>query len=177
MHKRQERLVKVKITHISQRFCEESCVQKVHASVLCAADILVNGEHLVNPLSVKGRVLVLCVGVSKEIPARTNERVKSVRVAFCRSAADGAYRVDKLFAFFERRFAVRGEVDAHRQTHGQVFFGDGHVTAVVTVDNRDRCAPIALTAHEPVTQAVVGFQTALAFAFEFFEYGFFAVFA
>ena len=48
---------------------------------------------------------------------------------------------------------------------------------MVAVDNRDRCAPIALTAHEPVTQAVVGFETALAFAFEFFEYGFFAFFA
>ena len=40
---------------------------------------------------------------------------------------------------------------------------------MIAVNNRNRRAPITLTAHEPVTQTIVGFESAFALFFKFFE--------
>ena len=49
----------MKISHVTQCLGDETCVQQVHTCVFRTADVLVNGQHLVNPLGVEWLVAVL----------------------------------------------------------------------------------------------------------------------
>ena len=145
MHERLERLVKLEIAHIAQSLCEETRIEQVHTSVFRTAYVLIDGEHLVDYFGVKRHLVVMCVGVSEIIPARANECVHSIGVASCFAAALRAGGVHKFFAGSERGFSVGLELDVVRKFDGQVFFGYGYFSALVAVDDRNRCAPVSLT--------------------------------
>ena len=65
----------------------------------------------------------------------------------------------------QQRIARRLEIDILGQDHRQLLLGYRHHAADLAVDERDRCAPIALARNAPVAQAVLGFPFAPAFMF------------
>ena len=85
MHQRLKRLVEVDIAHVAQSLCDKSRVEKMHAGVFRAADVLVDGQHLVDVLAVERRSRVVRVGIAQEVPARANERVERVGEPVCRT--------------------------------------------------------------------------------------------
>ena len=64
MNEREEGFVKVKVAHVSQRLCKETCVKQVHAGVFRAADIFVDGEHFIYFFLIEGHLIVLAVGIT-----------------------------------------------------------------------------------------------------------------
>ena len=176
VNKGQERFVEVEITHIPESFGKEPCVQQVHAGVLRSAYIFIDGQHFVYPFGVERLVRVLVVGITQIVPARTHESIESVGVASCGTSAHRTRNVHELLALCKRAFSVGLEVHVVRQTNGQILFGDGNNSAMFAVYHGNGCAPVTLTADKPVAQAVVGFERAFAFLFQFLDDGDFAFF-
>ena len=92
--------------------------------------------------------------VAEPVPGRVDERVHRVRLAACRSAAARARRVQERLVVVERVVAAAGVVDGLGQADGQVLVRDRHDAVDRAVDDRDRRAPVALAADQPVAQAV-----------------------
>ena len=166
MDQRQERFVKVQITHVTQRFHEETRVQKMHAGMLRAADILVHGQDLVDPLAVKRRIRVFVVGIAQKIPAGADECVQCIRITRRVPAAFGALAVHESCVLLQRRLSVRRKVHVIRQLDRQILLGDRQRAAFVAVDDRDRRAPVALSGDQPVSQAVIDLEIAFAAVFQ-----------
>ncbi len=76
-------------------------------------------------------------------------------------AAAGAVDLQEGLALVQRIAAAVGH-QILRQHHGQVFLGNGNHPAGLAMNDRDRCAPVALAAHAPVAQAPGGLFLAQA---------------
>ncbi len=128
----------------------------MHRGVLDAAGVLGDGQPLADALVgvVEGAVGVVGAEVAVLVPGRVDEGVHGVGLALGVLAADGALRLPEALAALERRFAGGDEVGVLRQDNGQVFLGDRDGAVVGAVDDRDRRAPVALAADQPVAQAV-----------------------
>ncbi len=158
-----ERLVEIDEPRVVQHLREEARVEEVQDGVLYAADVLVDGRPVVHLVLREGLQVVLRVGVAQVVPRRADERVHRVRLARRVGTAFRALAVHEVLARGERREAALIERDVVRQQHGQVFLRHEHLAAMRAVDDRDRCAPVALARDEPVAQAEI--HAALAEAF------------
>ncbi len=123
--------------------------------VVDAADVLGDRQPVVDDEAVERRLVVVRVDVAQEVPGRVDERVHRVGIAPRRAAALRAVDRHVLLVLSERRLALRGVVLDVGQDHRQLVLGHRHDTAPLTVDEGDRAAPVALTGHAPVAQAVV----------------------
>ena len=73
---------------------------------------------------------------------------------FAGPLADRTRHVQERLVAVERVLAAAAVVDGVRQSDGQVLLGHGHDPVPLAVDDRDRRAPVALAADQPVVQAV-----------------------
>src|SRR5437588_4270117 len=121
-----------------------------------AADVHINRE----PLAHKGWIpwlrLVVVRKVAQEVPGRVQEVIADVRFAPGRPATDGAGGVNEALDCRERRNASAcGHPVLHvRQEHRQLLLRDGNGSMLLAVDDRNGRPPVALTADEPVAQAI-----------------------
>ncbi len=97
----------------------EARIDQVQDGVLDAADVLVNGEPVIDDLAVEGRTVIVRVGVAIEVPGRIDERVHGVGLATRRAATLRTRRVHELRHALERRSALQRDVDVLRQEHRQ----------------------------------------------------------
>lgn len=140
MDEREEGFVEIEVAHVAECLGEEPRIQKVHAGMLRAADILVHREHLVDDRRVPRHLGVFVVGIAQVVPRGAHEGVHRVRVALRIRAADRAFAVHKACVLGERRGAVRREVDIIGELHREVLFRHRYIAAVRAVDDRDRRA-------------------------------------
>ena len=130
--------------------------------MLRAADVHVHGQHLVHRLAGEGLFFIVRIRIAQVVPARADKGVQRVGIALCGPAAVGAGRVHELVVLGERGFAVGAEFHVVGEFYGQILFGDCDVAADGAVDDGNGRAPVALTGHQPVAQAVVDLLAALA---------------
>ena len=104
--------------------------------------------------------------VAEPVPARVDEGVHRVGLAPGRAAALGAGGVDERRVGLERVLAAAGVVDRVGQPHRQLVERDRHDAVRVAVDDRDRRAPVALAADQPVAEPVVDRGLAAALVLE-----------
>ena len=149
-----ERLVDRQVAHIARGLGEEAGVEQVHDGVLRAAGVLVDRQPAFGQLGADRRVVVVRIDVAVHVPVGAHEGVHGVGLAPRRAAAPGAVGVQEALVALQRRCAGGQEFGVVGQQHGQLGFGDRHDSAVVAVDYRDRRAPVALAADQPVAQAI-----------------------
>ncbi len=148
-----ERLAVVESFLVGQHLGEKPRVQQVHHRVFDPADVLVDRHPVVRALEVEGGVFEPGRNVSQEVPRGVDERVHRVRLAGGRLATG---RTRRLFPLVGRIERVAGRVDERRQLDGKLVVGHEHRPAVVTMNDRDRGPPVALSGDAPVAQLVLG---------------------
>ncbi len=148
-----ERLAGADQALVAHQLGKEARVQQVQDGVLDAADVLVHRQPLVGALIQHGRVQIR-TGKAREVPGRLEEGVEGVRLAPRRRAALRAGGLVELGHARQRR-ARAVDRDVLGQAHRQLRVRHRHGAAGITVDDRNRAAPVALARHAPVAQAVL----------------------
>ena len=139
---------------VTQYLHEETGIQQMQDRMLDTADILIDRSPVINSFFAERGSGVFRVGIPQIIPGRTQEGIHSIGLAAGRLAAFGAGAIDKAVAGCQRRNTSGVKLDVFRQTHRQLCFRYQHFAAVRAVNDRDRRAPVTLTADKPVAQAV-----------------------
>ena len=134
--------------------------------MLDAADVLVDRHPMRQHVRVPGRLVVARRRVAHEVPGRVDEGVHRVGLAPSRAAAGRAADVDPVLGRGQRRAALGRVVGDVGQHDRQLVVGHGDDPAALAVDDRDRAAPVALAREQPVAQAVVDRDVALALAIQ-----------
>ncbi len=119
------------------------------------ADIFVNRAHAVDQILIEGFLVIFIIDKTELVPAGADKGVQSVRVTQGRTLAGGTACLHKLLALAQGGFAIWCEGHIIRQFHRQLVFRYRNHATLVTVDNGDWCAPVALAGDQPVTQAVI----------------------
>ena len=122
--------------------------------VLDAADVLVHWHPVIGFSGCESFFGVLRVGISQEIPAGVNEGVHRVGFTSGRATAFGAASFGETLHASKRRTALPADFNAFFGQHdGKLFFRDRLYSAFVAVNQRDRTAPISLSADQPIAQS------------------------
>ena len=183
-----ERLGRVHIAQVEQHLVPEARVQQVEHRVLDAADVQVHAAgtavaavraHPVVVLVLLHHVLgVGRVEVAHVVPAGAGPVRHRVRVTIVglRALAQVHRDLDPLLVAAQRRLRVgfgvlrveglRAVVGHVRQVDRQLLVRQQMRHAVLVVDDRERLAPVALTAEQPVAQTVADGALAHAGLFE-----------
>ena len=138
-----------------RRLVEKARVQQMHGGVFNAARVCVNGHPVIVLGRVERTLVIFRRQIAQVIPRRAHERIHRVGFARGRSAADGAGRMLPGRVQFQRAFTSRTPLHILGQYHGQLVIGHRIPTMHLTIDHRDRRAPISLTADQPIAIAVV----------------------
>ena len=152
-----EWLVEVEVAEALQRLGDEARVQQVKDRVLNAANVLVDRQPALDRIGIKGGLIVVRRSEAQVVPGRVDERVHRVGIALSGTAAFRARDVDPFLSAGKWRTTLEGKLlaaEVLRQTNWKLGLWNRDLTAGLTVDDRDRCTPEALTRNEPVTQAV-----------------------
>ena len=173
------RLVRRQVAEVEQHLVPEAGVQQVQHGVLDAADVQVDAARVVGPdvglrahpvaldRRVDERVLVRRVEVAQLVPARAGPLRHHVGVAPVRLRAVAEVerrprpsRSAGRAGSPGRRTRRRGRTCAARSCRcraarrGSIVVGQRVRVAVDVVDDRERLAPVALAAEQPVAQLV-----------------------
>ncbi len=102
--------------------------------------------------------------IPQEIPARTGKAAHGVGLALGWSAALRTRHVDPILDIGKRRLTrTAGDVILDiRQNHRKLIFRNQNFSALLTVDYRNRRAPISLAGDQPVSQFIVDGMLAAA---------------
>ena len=122
-----------------------------------AANILINWHPAVRVKRIKRRVSIMRVGIAQIIPARTGKRIHRIGFATRRRTTFRACARSKTLMRCER-FSLC-QVDVFRKHNWQIGLGNRHDTTLLTVNCRNRIAPIALPANKPIAQTILHFAT------------------
>ena len=158
------RLIGVHHARVAHQLMEEAEVEQVHDGVFDTADVDIYRQPVVGRFRIQHSFLILRAGVARIVPGGFHKGVKGVGFAQRRLAVNrglGPFRI----GFDRAGDAVHDHV--FRQDHRQLIFRGRQHGAVFQGDHRDRRAPVALTGHAPVAQAVVNFTLADAHGCQF----------
>ena len=152
----QEGLLEADAARVREHFRPEAGVEQVHHRVLRAADVQVDRQPVIDLVAGGKLAVVVRIGEAQEVPGGAGGAAHGIRLTARGAAAAGAGGVDELGDQRQRRLAGAGRlvvVDVGQQ-NGQLLFRDGQLAAGRAVNDRDRRAPVALAADEPVAQPV-----------------------
>ena len=152
---RLHRLDEVDHAHVVQHLGEEPHVQQVQDRVLDAADVLRHRHPAPDVVGIER-----AVGVARASSSGRSTRTSRRRCPSCRCPAWPGRRTCGQSTFTQSVAAASGEVpfgarSAPRQVgqlDRQLVVGHRHLAAGGAVDDRDRAAPVALPAQQPVPQ-------------------------
>ena len=151
---------------VGERLGEEAGVHQVEDRVLDPADVLVDRHPLPQGRRVPRRLVVVRVAEAQEVPGRVDEGVHRVGLAAGRAAAGRAVGRRHASAAASGDWPWGRVLDVVGRSTGSSSSGTGTMPQRVAVDDRDRAAPEALAADQPVAQAVVDLAVAHALALE-----------
>ena len=142
----------------------EAGVEQMQHGVFRAADVEIHRHPVFFLRRIDHGGIVFRIDVAQVVPARAGPLRHGIRLAPRGAAAGRAGRPEPVGRARQRGLAVgrRAVVLHFGQAHGQVFFRHGHHPALLAMQQRERLAPEALAAEEPVAQLVVHFAGALA---------------
>ena len=175
-----ERLVDLHQTKVTHDLGPETRVEQMKNRMLDTAYVLVHAAtaggfglvpHPVVGTGTHHLLAVLRVAIAHEVPGRINERVHGVGLTPGGLAANRADHAGMKAFVLDQRIARAVRHAVLRQDHGQVFFRHRHGAVFAAMNDRDRRAPVALTAHTPVTQTPGGFLLAQAFGGQVSSHG------
>ena len=117
---------------------------------------------------VPGLHSIVWISVAQEIPATAGIAIHRVGFALSWAATSRAGCRHPLFLGSKDRLAITTRLEVlHRwQNHWQICRWHWYGTMLGTMDDRDRCTPVALAANQPVTHLVGYFGVATTFLFE-----------
>ena len=172
-----EGLLRRDVAEVEEHLVPEAGVQQVQHGVLDAADVEVDAAGMVGRLSVRGPIQysstagsmntcsLVRVEVAQVVPARTGPLRHDVGLAAVglRSVAQVECDLDPVAEPVERALGV-GDSSSASNVRGEKLSVSGSSTgssssgrvrvAVGVVDDRERLAPVALAAEQPVAQLV-----------------------
>ena len=137
-----ERFLKIQVTDFLHGAHEKARIQQMQNGMLYAADILIHRHPVARCVLVHGLVGMRRAEPGK-IPRRIDESVKGIGFAASRTITFRARNRLPLFMPFQR-IAGLVKVDILRQHDGEICKRDINHAALVTVNKRDRAAPVAL---------------------------------
>ena len=160
-----ERFIIINQACVTQNLYKEAGIQQMQNSMLNTADILVYRTPIVIEFLVKRHLVVVCVGITQIIPGGAQEGVHGIGFTGCVSTAFRAFAVNEFFGGCQRRFSTGSKAYVLRQTNRQLVFRNQNLATMRAIDDRNRSAPITLTADQPIAQTIV--YTAFTEAFSF----------
>ena len=121
--------------------------------VLHATYVLINStisKPVLSDFRVEGSVIVMCIGVTVEIPRGIHECVHGVCFALRRSAALWTPRIEIFRDPAERRTPCQRNVNVVGKNDGQIFLGNRNNAVLLAIEHWDRRAPVALAGDAPI---------------------------
>ncbi len=149
-------LVEVDQAQVAHDLGPEAGVDEVQDRVLDAAHVEVDREPVAHGGGVDRAVVLLRREIAVEVPGRVHEGVHGVRLAPGFPSAPRAGRAHERLHLLERVSALAREGRVGREDDRQLVVGHRLHAVLLAVDDRDRRAPVALPADEPVLEAVRG---------------------
>ena len=140
-----ERFVNLDKTGITQDLHKETGIKQMEDGMFNAADILVHAHPMIDRFMAEGCLIVMGIGVTQIVPARADEGIHRIQFTRCRAAAFRAGAVHEGFARSKRALGAGRKLDICRQFYRQILFRDEDFAALRAIDDRNGCAPIALT--------------------------------
>ncbi len=149
---------------------EETRVEQVQNSVFDPADVLVHRQPVIGRSRVDHALVILRAGVAGVVPGAFNEGIHGVGFAL---GGGATLRTAALIKFGHLGQRAAGAIGNHvfGQDYRQLVIRHRYVTTAVAVNDRNRAAPVALTADTPVAQAELGAWLAQAFLLQYFANG------
>ena len=101
--------------------------------------------------------IILIIDISEEVPGRTCPLRHRICLTLCRCAAARACRVYPPVNVRKRRLSGASRLIALylRQGKRKLILRNRYISALRTVDDRDRLSPITLTGEYPVTEFII----------------------
>ena len=150
-----KRLIRFYKTFITQQFVEETRVQQMQNRMLNTAHILIDWQPIIRTL-IQHRRIIIRTGITRVIPRRFKESIKSICFTACRRTALRTGALSKFVHFHQRRTRT-----IHRhirwQLHRQIRLRHRLLATFITVNHWNRTTPITLTRQAPITQTVIRF--------------------
>ena len=136
--------------------------------MLVAPDVHRDRQPLLHPGRIERPVGELGGEIAVEVPGRVEEVVGDVGFAAAGLPAGGAGHVVPLLVACERGDPgiVGPEILDLRQDHREILLRDRHRAAAVTINDRDRRAPVSLAGDAPVVEPVPHHALARALRFQ-----------
>ena len=131
----------------------EARIDEVQDGVLDAANVLVDGEPVLQSCRIEWSLVVVRVGVAIEVPGRIDESVHGVGLAPRRASAFGAGGVDEVRHPAEGRAALLRDLNCSGSRTGNCSSGTGTMPSLLAIEHGDGRAPVALPADAPIFQA------------------------
>ena len=137
-----ERLVELASAGFVHGAGEEARIEQMQNRMLDAADILVDRQPVADGVRI-GRHGRVRTAEAREVPGRIDERIHGVGLAHGRRHRNGTCDMLPGRVTVER---IAGNVERHvvRKLHRQIFLRHRNDATFLTMDHRDRTAPIAL---------------------------------
>ncbi len=123
--------------------------------VLGTADIDIYRQPLVNLLTRGKNLTVHWIRETEIVPRRAHECIHGIAFALGCGTALWTLAVTEALGIIEGRFTGRLKIDIQRQFYRQIGFRNRHFSANITIDDRDRRAPIALPRDQPIAQTII----------------------
>src|SRR5438445_2435243 len=130
--------------------------------VLDAADVLIHREPAIDQIGVEDLRLIAWRDESCVVPRRIDEGVHRVRLPAASAAAFRTGGVEEAGVLRQRISLASRERNIQWQPDRQLLLGHWNDPAALTVDHRNRRAPVALPGDQPVAQAVANHSLAQA---------------
>lgn len=122
--------------------------------MLGTAGILIHWAPGINQFPINWAELVVWCEVAIPVPRGIDEGVHRVGLTLAGAAALRAGDIEPRGRRLQWRLTSRLEVDIIRKGDGELLHWHADRAAGFAVNDRDRCAPVALAADQPVAQAI-----------------------
>ena len=157
---------------IVQEVVPETGVEQVQSGMFHTAVVPVNRSPVFERFLACKRIVVVRVHIPKEVPGRSCPLGHRICLTFSGTTTAGAGGVNPVGMSCQRALAIftRFKIGNLGQRQRQFALRNRLPAALLTLDHRDRFAPVTLTAKDPVAEFKVDLIASLAVCFQPFNH-------